>query len=149
MACHSCELVIATSLAMFIGGGTGSSACSLAHVWLHVVGMALGIVYLFESASVEVWFINAATETVVSRDGRDPRRLALNLDPVTFPAIDVRTSVSGHPSDERIHCADERRDRRAPLSSLLKTSPFGLRHLCANGTQNCACRAHSFASFAT
>ena len=60
------NLVIATSLALFIGGGTwqfGLFAGFMAGFTF--VGMAFGIVYLFESRPLKLWFINAGYQTVV------------------------------------------------------------------------------------
>ncbi len=60
------NLVIAISLAMFIGGGDwhmGLFAGFMAGFTF--VGMAFGIVYLFESRPLKLWFINAGYQTVV------------------------------------------------------------------------------------
>jgi hypothetical protein len=60
------NLVIATSLAMFIGGGgwrAGVFAGFMAGFTF--VAMAFGVVYLFESRPLKLWLINAGYQTVV------------------------------------------------------------------------------------
>ncbi len=60
------NLVIAISLAMFIGGGDlafGTFAGLMAG--LTFVAMAFGVVYLFESRPLKLWLINAGYQVVV------------------------------------------------------------------------------------
>ena len=60
------NLIIATSLAMFIGGGDwmfGLFAGFMAGFTF--VAMAFGITYLFESRPFKLWLINAGYQTVV------------------------------------------------------------------------------------
>ncbi|HVS22617.1 MAG TPA: DUF1761 domain-containing protein [Gammaproteobacteria bacterium] len=60
------NLIIATSLALFIGGGDWQFGlfAGLA-AGLTFVAMAFGIVYLFESRPFKLWLINAGYHTVV------------------------------------------------------------------------------------
>jgi hypothetical protein len=60
------NLIIATSLAMFIGGGDwkfGVFAGFMAGFTF--VATAFGITYLFESRPLKLWLINAGYQTVV------------------------------------------------------------------------------------
>ena len=60
------NLIVATSLAMFIGGGDwtfGLGAGFLAGFTF--VAMAFGITYLFESRPFKLWLINAGYQVVV------------------------------------------------------------------------------------
>jgi uncharacterized protein DUF1761 len=60
------NLIIATSLALFIGGGDwlfGLSAGFAAGFTF--VAMALGVIYLFESRPLKLWLVNAGYQTVV------------------------------------------------------------------------------------
>lgn len=60
------NLIIATSLAMFIGGGDWQFGlfAGLA-AGLTFVAMALGVIYLFESRPLKLWLVNAGYQTVV------------------------------------------------------------------------------------
>jgi hypothetical protein len=60
------NLVIAISLAMFIGGGNWQFGLFAGFMsGFTFVGMAFGIVYLFESRPLKLWLINAGYQTVV------------------------------------------------------------------------------------
>jgi hypothetical protein len=60
------NLVIATSLAMFIGGGGWKSGLFAGFMsGFTFVAMAFGITYLFESRPLKLWLINAGYQTVV------------------------------------------------------------------------------------
>ena len=60
------NLIIATSLAMFIGGGNWQFGlfAGLA-AGLTFVAMALGVIYLFESRPFKLWLINGGYQVVV------------------------------------------------------------------------------------
>ena len=60
------NLIIATSLAMFIGGGGWMSGLFAGFAaGFTFVAMAFGITYLFESRPFKLWLINAGYQTVV------------------------------------------------------------------------------------
>ncbi len=60
------NLIIATSLALFIGGGDWQFGlfAGLA-AGLTFVAMALGVIYLFESRPLGLWLVNAGYQVVV------------------------------------------------------------------------------------
>ena len=60
------NLIIATSLALFIGGGNWQFGlfAGLA-AGLTFVAMALGVIYLFESRPLGLWLVNAGYQVVV------------------------------------------------------------------------------------
>ena len=60
------NLIIATSLALFIGGGNAQFGffAGLA-AGLTFVAMALGVIYLFESRPFKLWLVNAGYQVVV------------------------------------------------------------------------------------
>ena len=60
------DLIIATSLALFIGGGDWQFGffAGLA-AGLTFVAMALGVIYLFESRPFRLWLVNAGYQVVV------------------------------------------------------------------------------------
>ena len=60
------NLITATSLAMFIGGGDWSFGLFAGFAaGFTFVAMAFGITYLFESRPLKLWLINAGYQTVV------------------------------------------------------------------------------------
>ena len=60
------NLIISTSLAMFIGGGDWSFGLFAGFMsGFAFVAMAFGVTYLFESRPFKLWLINAGYQTVV------------------------------------------------------------------------------------
>lgn len=60
------NLVIATSLAMFVGGGDWMFGLFAGFMsGLTYVSMALGVIYLFEQRPLALWAINAGYQTLV------------------------------------------------------------------------------------
>jgi uncharacterized protein DUF1761 len=60
------NLVVAASLAMFIGGGDWSFGLFAGFMaGFAFVAMAFGVTYLFESRPFKLWLINAGYQTVV------------------------------------------------------------------------------------